>query len=85
MSDDEDRMKSQADQRTLIALLLLVFVSLLLLGLTALVMPALLGIVLVIGGMLIFGSTHYILWGWWLPKYLNRRPDPEADDKKKIN
>jgi uncharacterized protein YqgC (DUF456 family) len=60
MSDDEDRSKSEADQRTLIALLLLVFVSLLLLGLTALVMPALLGVVLVVGGMLIFGSAHYI-------------------------
>jgi CHASE2 domain-containing sensor protein len=82
MSDDEDRSKSQADQRTLIALLLMVFVSLLLLGLTALVMPALLGVVLVIGGMLLFGSTHYLLWGWWLPRYLNRHPDPDSDDKK---
>jgi CHASE2 domain-containing sensor protein len=83
MSDDEDRSKNEADQRTLIALLLLVFVSLLLLGLTALVMPALLGVVLVVGGMLIFGSAHYILWGWWLPRYLSRHPDP--DDDKKIS
>lgn len=81
MSDDEDRSKNEADQRTLIALLLLVFVSLMLLGLTALVMPALLGVVLVVGGMLIFGSAHYILWGWWLPRYLSRLPDPD-DDKK---
>lgn len=81
MSDDEGRSKNEADQRTLIALLMLVFVSLLLLGLTALVMPALLGVVLVVGGMLIFGSAHYILWGWWLPRYLSRHPDPD-DDKK---
>ena len=77
MSDDDDRSKSEADQRTLMALTLVVFAALLLLGLTALVVPALLGIVLVVGGMLLFGSAHYVLWGWWLPRFLNR--DRDAD------
>ena len=77
MSDDDDRIKSEADQRTLMALTLVVFAALLLLGLTALVMPALLGIVLVVGGMLLFGSAHYVLWGWWLPRFLNRNRDAD--------
>ena len=59
------------------ALTLVVFAALLLLGLTALVMPAVLGIVLVVGGMLLFGSAHYVVWGWWLPRFLNR--DRDAD------
>lgn len=78
---DEDRSKNAADQRTLVALSLLVFVAVLLLGLTALVMPALLGVVLVVGGMLLFGSAHYVLWGWWLPRYLNRNRAAEPPDK----
>ncbi len=77
MSDDDDRIKGEADQRTLMALTLVVFASLMLLGLTALVMPALLGIVLVVGGMLLFGSAHYVLWGWWLPRFLNRNRDAD--------
>ena len=77
MSDDDDRTKGEADQRTLMALTLVVFASLMLLGLTALVMPALLGIVLVVGGMLLFGSAHYVLWGWWLPRFLNRNRDAD--------
>ena len=77
MSDDEDRTKSEADQRTLMALTLVVFAALLLLGLMALVMPHLLGVVLVVGGMLLFGSAHYVLWGWWLPRFLNRNRDAD--------
>ena len=77
MSDDDDRTKGEADQRTLMALTLVVFASLMLLGLTALVMPALLGIVLVVGGMILFGSAHYVLWGWWLPRFLNRNRDAD--------
>lgn len=79
MSDDE-RSKTEADQRTLFALSMILAVSFLLLGLMALVAPHLLGIILVVGGLLFFGSVHYILWGWWLPKYLERYKD--EDEKK---
>ena len=74
MSDDE-RSKTEADQRTLLALMLVAFSSLLLLGLMALVIPALLGIVLVVSGMILFGTAHYVIWGWWLPRYLKRDRD----------
>jgi CHASE2 domain-containing sensor protein len=76
MSDDR-RSKTEADQRTLLALSLVMFAALLLLGLTALVVPALLGIVLVVGGMILFGSAHYVVWGWWLPRFLKRDRDDD--------
>ena len=78
MSDDE-RSKNEADQRTLMALMMLVFVSMLLLALTALVIPALLGIMLVAGAMILFATAHYVVWGWWLPRYLNRRRDTDDE------
>ncbi|MBS0207241.1 MAG: hypothetical protein JSS49_30560 [Planctomycetes bacterium] len=78
MSDDE-RLQKESDQRTLIALAMLVFCSLALLLLVALVLPALLGIVLVIGGMILFGTTHYVVWGWWLPRYLKQWDEDDSE------
>ena len=76
MTDDE-KSRNEADQRTLLALMLVVFCSLLLLGLMALVVPHLLGVFLVIGGLLVFGTGHYVVWGWWLPRYLNRHRESD--------
>lgn len=80
MSDD-DRSRREADQRTLLALALLVFAALGLLALAALVMPHLLGVILVVGGLLVFGVGHYLLWGWWLPQYLNRHDSDQTDNE----
>ncbi len=79
MSDDE-RNKREADQRTLLALAMLVFAALGLLALAALVMPHLLGVILVVGGLLVFGTGHYLVWGWWLPQYLDRRDADRTED-----
>lgn len=79
MSDD-DRNKREADQRTLLALAMLVFAALGLLALAALVMPHLLGVILVVGGLLVFGTGHYLVWGWWLPQYLDRRDADRTED-----
>lgn len=76
MTDDQSR--NEADQRTLMALMLIVLVVLLLLGLIALVLPMALGLVLVTGGMLLFGTAHYVVWGWWLPRFLNRQNDQSS-------
>lgn len=81
MSDDE-RSKTEADQRTLFALSMILAVSFLLLGLMALVAPHLLGIILVFGGLLFLGGGNYLLWGWWLPKYLERFEDEDDAEKK---
>lgn len=77
---DEERQQKEADQRTLMALVMLVFCSLSLLLLVGLVIPGLLAVVLVLGGMILFGATHYVVWGWWLPQYLKRRNGNEGGD-----
>jgi hypothetical protein len=79
MSDDPE-LKKEADQRTFIALVTLLFVAGLLLALTALVLPTFLGIVLVVGGIGMFGVFHYVIWGWWLAGYLNRHSDSSPSD-----
>ena len=77
--NDGDASKNEADQRTFIVLGLLLGVAALLLALVAIVLPQVLGIVLVIGGMGFFATAHYVVWGWWLPRYLNRKSDPNDD------
>jgi hypothetical protein len=79
MSDD-DQSRNSADQRTWIALVLMVFVALSLLGLMAMVAPHLLGVILVLGGLIFFGSAHYVIWGWWLPRYLKKYEEQDWDE-----
>jgi hypothetical protein len=59
---------------TILALLGLLAVGGGLLGLSALVLPQVLGLLAVIFGFFAFGAIHYLLWGWWL------RPVPVEDD-----
>ncbi|MEK6260044.1 MAG: hypothetical protein AABP62_15590 [Planctomycetota bacterium] len=80
MNDDE-KTKSEADTRTLSALLMVVVVATLLMALIAMILPGVLGVVLVVGGIGWFAVMHYVLWGWWLSGYLRRQAerDPEED------
>lgn len=61
---------AERDLGTWGALFGLVVIAIGLLGLVAMVAPQLLGIALVIGGFIGFGSLHYLLWGWWLGRRL---------------
>jgi hypothetical protein len=83
MSDDE-QARREADSRTLSALLLVVVVASLILGLIAMILPAVLGIVLIVGGMAWFGFLHYLLWGWWLGSYLKRMDEGERNDDSAV-
>ena len=86
MNDDE-KAKSEADQRTFAALLMVVVIAHVLLGVMALVLPQLLGVVLVVGGIGWFAVMHYVLWGWWLPGYLKRQAerDEESRDRSQVS
>jgi len=69
---------SGRDLATFSALLGLLLLGGLLIFLSALVVPQILGIVLVVvgfSGMLIF---HYLVWGWWLSRML---PPKEEEDE----
>lgn len=79
MNDDDPQAKSDADSRTLSALLMVVVIASLILGLIAMILPGVLGIILVVGGLAWFGVLHYALWGWWLGSYLRRREEAESE------
>jgi hypothetical protein len=61
---------------TLLALLFLIAAALGFILLTAIVLPAFLGVVAVVMGLFAFGTLHYVLWGFWLG---GGSPDAEDD------
>lgn len=47
-----------------------------LIGLGALVLPQIFGLIAVVFGIISFCALHYVLWGWWL----NSMPSDEDDE-----
>ena len=74
MSDSQDQHRDNGP--TLLALCALIGVALGLIGLTALVLPQILGFVVVVCGFIAFGLLQYLVWGRWLP----RHPVDDDDD-----
>ena len=70
----------QQNTATFSAMAIVVFVSLGLLGLVALVLPQVLWILLIAAGMGLFAVLHYVLWGRWLTAKL--RKEEEQSDKQ---
>ena len=77
--NDNEKAQSEADTRTFVALLLIVVVATMLLGVMALVLRPLLGVVLVVGGIALFAVMHYVVWGWWLGGYLRRQAERDTE------
>jgi hypothetical protein len=77
----DDPLRESRNTGTFAALLGLVVVSLFLLGIAALVVPQILGVVAVIALFLGIIPLHYVVWGWWLPKVL-RDDDPPDPDRR---
>ena len=76
----EPPRRSEVDRNsgTLLALLGLMAAAAGLLFLTALVMPAVFGILVVVCGFVFFAAFHYLVWGWWMPK--SRADDDDDSD-----
>ena len=70
---------SQSNAATAIALLGLLLISAALLGLMALVLPQLLGILIVILIFAVPAAIHYLVWGWWLSQTREREREAEGD------
>jgi hypothetical protein len=68
----------QSDAPTILALLGLLAIGAALLGLVALVLPQIFGLLAVVLGFFAFGAIHYLLWGWWL-RPVPIKDDPDAD------
>ena len=67
MSDrNSPTTRNQSNAGTAIALGGLFLMSAAMLGLMALVLPQLLGVVLVILIFAVPAAFHYLIWGWWL-------------------
>ena len=65
---------------TLLGLLFLIAAALGFILLTAIVLPAFLGVVAVVMGLFAFGTLHYVLWGFWLAGGDAANPeDPEHE------
>jgi hypothetical protein len=77
----DENARQEADVRTMMAVLMVAVLASLLLGLMAVILPSVLGIVLIVGGMAWFGVMHYLLWGWWLGPYLCRMQNADATDR----
>ena len=50
-----------------------------LIGISALVMPQILGFVVVVAGFVLLGILHYVTWGRWLSKSIQSEPDEDED------
>jgi hypothetical protein len=70
----------QSNAPTILALLGLLAIAAGLLGLVALVLPQVFGLLAVVVGFFAFGAIHYLLWGWWL-RPIPVDDDAEADDR----
>jgi hypothetical protein len=71
---------AQSNAPTILALLGLLAVGAGLLGLVALVLPQVFGLLAVVLGFFAFGAIHYLLWGWWMHP-LPIKEDTDSDNE----
>lgn len=74
------RSSPRAEQRnvgTFFALFAIGLLAFGFIGMVALVLPQVRGLVLVFFGAVAFFAAHYLLWGWWLPKLTHKDDEPE--------
>jgi hypothetical protein len=68
----------RSNAATFVALFGLILMGGALVGLTALVLPQFLGLVVVIGGLFVAPALfHYLVWGWWLSQIKDENPDDD--------
>lgn len=79
---DRRRNPDQANAATALALAGLLVIGLSLLGLIAVVLPFVRGIILIALLVLIPAAVHYLVWGWWLSQM--KEEEGEAEDESEI-
>jgi hypothetical protein len=62
---------------TFLALFVLIGFCIGLIVLSALVLPQMLGLVLVIFGFSLFVAFHYLVWGWWMARLRPNDDEPQ--------
>lgn len=71
------RPPQEKNSGTALALLGILLLAAMLLGLVALVLPQIVGLLLVVFGFFFLGVLHYLIWGWWL----RVTPDPKDENE----
>jgi hypothetical protein len=79
MANRNSQSTGQSNAATAIAMLGLLLISAALLGLMAMVLPQVLGILIVILIFAVPAVFHYLLWGWWLSQVRDRESEADAD------
>ena len=79
MPKPDSTSTARSDMATAIALLGLVIIALGLLGLMALVLPQVLGVVIVILIFIVPAVLHYLVWGWWMSQVREQEIEVEDD------
>ena len=74
--------RNQSNAGTAIALAGLVFMSVAMLGLMALVLPQLLGVLVVILIFAVPAAFHYLIWGWWLSQARDKETEEEKTEDR---
>ena len=74
--------RNQSNAATAIALLGLLLISAAILGLMALVLPQLLGVLIVILIFAVPAVFHYLVWGWWLSQMRDAQPADETTEEQ---
>jgi hypothetical protein len=72
---------SQSNVATAIALFGMVLLAAALLGLMAMVLPQLLGILVVILIFAVPAAFHYLVWGWWLSQMRDEELEAERREE----
>ena len=70
--------RNQSNAGTAIALAGMILLSAAMLGLMALVLPQLLGVLVVIMIFAVPAAFHYLIWGWWLSQTRGAQSDDET-------
>jgi Flp pilus assembly protein TadB len=77
-----DKPESEAARGSLMSLLLAAFFGLaILVGLFFITLGAVGPIVVIGGGVFALAAFHYIVWGWWLSRYI--RDEVAEEDREK--
>jgi len=79
MANRNSPSSGQSNAATAIALLGLLLISAALLGLMAMVLPQVLGILIVVLIFAVPAVFHYLLWGWWLSQVRDREREADAE------
>jgi hypothetical protein len=79
MATRNSSSNGQSNAATAIALVGLLLISAALLGLMALVLPQLLGILIVILIFAVPAAFHYLIWGWWLSQVRDQEREAEGE------